>query len=79
LNHGAAAVTDFQSVVDRRSVDPDSPLYALAHLGLARAARSSGNVEWAKALYDRFLDLWKDADPGLAPLAAARAERSRLR
>jgi hypothetical protein len=49
------AATEFQKILDHRGVDPVSPLYPLAHLGLGRAyallevscqdlTRHSGNV-----------------------------------
>jgi Flp pilus assembly protein TadD len=65
----------FQKIVDNRGVVATSALYALAHLGLARAAEPAA----AREAYDRFFKLWKDADPELPILKAARAEYARLR
>ena len=42
---------------------PTSPLYPLAHLGLARAAALSGDTASARKAYQDFFALWKDADP----------------
>ncbi|MGH9847509.1 MAG: hypothetical protein ACREEM_53125 [Blastocatellia bacterium] len=38
LKQGAAAAAEFQKILDHRGYAPLSPLYPLAHLGLARAA-----------------------------------------
>jgi hypothetical protein len=53
-------------------------LYPLAHLGAARAAMLTGDTAAAKAAYDAFFAVWKDADDSL-PLTTARRESARLR
>jgi eukaryotic-like serine/threonine-protein kinase len=75
---GDAAGVQFQGVLDRRGVAPTSPLYALSHLGVARAATVSGDVGRARNAYDRFFALWSGADDGVAPLKEARLETARL-
>ena len=42
-------------------------------LELARLLEKSGNTEAARQEYRRFLDLWKDADPGLPELQEAQS------
>jgi ferredoxin-NADP reductase len=42
-------------------------------LAAARLAARAGDPETARAEYERFLTLWKDADEGLPELAEARA------
>jgi tetratricopeptide (TPR) repeat protein len=79
LKHGREAAGEFQSIVDHRGEAPDSTLYPLAHLGLARAANLAGNVAEARKAYEGFLALWSGADSTLQPLKEARAEYSRLR
>jgi hypothetical protein len=76
---GRAAGAEFQSILDRRGEVPNSVLYPLAYLGLARAALLVNNPEQARSAYEAFLALWKDADPDLLPLKDARLEYSRLR
>ena len=51
----------------------------LARLGLARALNFQGDRVKARAAYDAFLELWKDADPDVPFLRQARAEYQRLR
>ena len=79
LKDGERPASEFQSILDHRGEVPASMLYPLAHLGLARAAVLANNPEKARAAYDAFLALWKDADPDLRPLKDARLEYSRLR
>ena len=78
LARGSEAATDFRSIIEHRGELPDSPLYPLAHLGLARALASSGDREGAGRAYEAFLTLWKNADADLMPLKDARRELSRL-
>jgi hypothetical protein len=58
---------------------PDSPLYPLAHLGLARALASGGDRAGAIQAYLAFFTMWKNADADLLPLKEARLEFARLR
>ncbi|MGA7337075.1 MAG: hypothetical protein WBW91_10130 [Candidatus Sulfotelmatobacter sp.] len=51
---------------------------ALAHLGLARAYALSGNTSKAKAAYQDFFTLWKDADPDIPMLKEAKADYAKL-
>jgi hypothetical protein len=53
-------------------------LGALAHLGLARAYAVSGDTAKAKAAYQDFFTLWKDADPDIPILKQAKAEYAKL-
>lgn len=71
---GAAAAAEFQKILDRRGIDPFSPLYVLARLGLARAAVLSNDLPRARAAYQDFLAAWKDADPDLPVLQQAKRE-----
>ena len=56
----------------------NSPLFALANLGLARAYALQGDPAKARAVYQEFLALWKDADPNIPILIAAKSEFSKL-
>jgi serine/threonine protein kinase/Flp pilus assembly protein TadD len=71
---GAEAAAEFQKILDRPGVAANEPIGALAHLELARAYALQGDGGQAKAAYQDFLALWKDADPDIALLKAAKAE-----
>jgi tetratricopeptide (TPR) repeat protein len=72
------AASEFQTILDHRGEAPVSQLYALAQLGVARAAVLNGDAAGAREAYDAFLNLWHDADSTLEILRDARAERGRL-
>ena len=54
------------------------PIGALAHLQLGRVFALSGDTTKAKAAYEAFLALWKDADADIPILKSAKAEYARL-
>lgn len=72
------AELEFQHVLDNRGVDPTSPLLPLSHLGLARAHRQARQVNESCTEYQEFLREWKDADPDVPVLRAARTESAHL-
>jgi tetratricopeptide (TPR) repeat protein len=79
LHDGNAAAAEFQKFIDHRGLVANFPWGALARLGLARAYAMQGNTAKAKAAYQDFLTLWKDADPDIPILIAAKAEYAKLR
>jgi eukaryotic-like serine/threonine-protein kinase len=72
--NGPEAAREFQRILDHRGEDPMSPMYPLAHLGLARAAVLSGEKGRSRKSYQDFLALWRDADPGVQVLIEAKKE-----
>jgi hypothetical protein len=78
LKDGRAADVQFQNILDHRGQAPTSPLYPLAHLGLARAAALAGDNSKARTMYEGFFALWGGADPGLQPSKEGREEYARL-
>lgn len=76
--NGAAAALEFQMILNHRGWNPLMPVYSLAHLGLARAARLQGDTAMAQQEYRQFLELWKDADPDLPALIEAKEEYAKL-
>ena len=79
LHQGEQAAAEFQKFLDHRGVALNSPLAALAHLQLGRAYTLAGNTSKARDAYLQFLTLWKDADPDIPVLKAAKAEYVNLR
>ncbi len=78
LHDGNAAAAEFQKFVDHYGLVVNFPLGALARLGLARAFALQGDTVKARAKYQDFLVLWKDADPEIPILKEARAEYAKL-
>lgn len=62
LNNGTRAVAEFQKILDNRGQDPFSPVASLAHLGIARAAKLSGELRKSKKAYEDFLTIMKNAE-----------------
>jgi serine/threonine protein kinase/tetratricopeptide (TPR) repeat protein len=78
LGDGQRAATEFQKFVDQRGLVGNFSWGALARLGLARAYALQGDTTKAKAAYQDFLTLWKDADPDIPILKEAKAEYAKL-
>jgi len=74
----AEAVAEFQKILNHRGLVGADPIGALAHLQLGRVYASSGDKAKAKAAYETFLALWKDADPDVPILKTAKAEYGML-
>jgi len=85
---GPAAAAEFQKILDHRGLLWNCATGALAHLGLARAealqAQSMQGPDAdaarakARATYQDFLALWKDADPDIPILKQAKLEYAKL-
>jgi cytochrome c-type biogenesis protein CcmH/NrfG len=54
------------------------PWGAVARLQLARAYTMQGDSTKAKAAYQEFLAIWKDADPDVPSLNLAKAEYAKF-
>jgi hypothetical protein len=72
------AAAEFQKILDHRGLVGLDPIGALAHLQLGRVFVLSGDKAKAKAAYEAFLTLWKNADPAIPVLRSAKAEYGRL-
>ena len=87
-HQGNEAAVEFQKILDRPGLLAFSPIRALANLYLARAyAMQSHSLAGpeadaarakARAAYESFLTLWKDADPDVPILKEAKAEYAKL-
>ncbi len=75
---GAEAAAEFQKIVNHRGIDPPTPEHSLAKLGLGRAYGITGETAKARAAYQDFFALWKDADPDLPILKEAKTEYAKL-
>ena len=75
---GGEAAAEFQKILDHRGIVLNEPIGALACLQLRRAYALSGDTAKAKAAYQDFLTLWKDADPDIPILKQAKAECATL-
>jgi tetratricopeptide (TPR) repeat protein len=73
-HRGSEAAAEFQKILDHRGIVLSSLIRALAHLQIGRAYSMQGDTAKAKAEYQDFLTLWKDADPDIPILTAAKAE-----
>jgi hypothetical protein len=85
---GNEAAAEFQKILDHPGVVLNGLIGALAHLGLGRAyaleaqsmqgADADGARAKARAAYNDFLTLWKNADPDIPILKQAKAEYAKL-
>jgi serine/threonine protein kinase/tetratricopeptide (TPR) repeat protein len=77
-HNGAAAAAEFQKMLDHKGIMVNWVGASLAHLQIGRAYTMAGDAAKAKAAYQDFFNLWKDADPDIPIVKAARAEYSKL-
>jgi eukaryotic-like serine/threonine-protein kinase len=79
LGEGRLAAAEFQKLVDHKGLVGTDVIGVLAHLQIARAQRMMGDKASARKWYEDFLALWKDADPDIPILIAAKSEYAKLR
>ena len=77
-HQGSAAAAEFQKIIDHPGLIINNLIGALAHVGLARAYAMEGDKVKARAAYQDFLALWKDADSDIPILKEAKAEYAKL-
>jgi tetratricopeptide (TPR) repeat protein len=77
--NGVEAEKEFQKIIDNRTRDLISPLYTLAHLGVARSAALNGDKAKSRKAYQDFFVLWKDADSDSPIMAKAKKEYEALK
>ncbi|MGB2888982.1 MAG: protein kinase [Candidatus Acidiferrales bacterium] len=78
-HRGSEAAAEFQKILDHRGVVFNEPIGALAHLELGRSYTLQGDTGKARAAYQDFLTLWKDADPNIPILVVAKSEYAKLK
>jgi predicted Zn-dependent protease len=74
----AESAAEFQKILDRGRTAM-SFYVPIAHLGAARAYTKGGDLAKARTAYQDFLAAWKDADPDLPILIAAKQEYAALK
>jgi DNA-binding winged helix-turn-helix (wHTH) protein/tetratricopeptide (TPR) repeat protein len=75
---GPEAAAEFQKILDHPGVVLMAPIGAVAHLGMGRAYALQGETAKARAAYQDFFKLWKDADHDIPVLIAAKTEYAKL-
>jgi len=78
LHRGVEAAAEFRKILDHPGLVAPNTVAALAHLALARADVLQGDNVKARAEYEQFLNLWKDADSDIPVLLQAKAEYAEL-
>ena len=78
-HQSSEAAAEFQKILDHRGVVLNESIGALAHLQIARTCAMQGDTVKARAAYQDFLMLWKDADPDIPILRQAQAEYAKLK
>jgi eukaryotic-like serine/threonine-protein kinase len=84
LHKGPEAAAEFQKILDHKGASwviryrSWGLYYSLSYLGLARAYVLQGDIAKAKAAYQGFFALWKDADKDIPILIAAKSEYAKL-
>src|ERR1700722_660078 len=74
-----AAAAEFRKLLDHPGIVTNFMTGALVHLQLGRAYAAAADTAKAKAAYQDFFMLWKDADSEIPTLKQAKAEYSKLR
>ena len=67
LNRSKEAAREFDKILNHRGEAPLSSIYALAQRFKARAMKD-------KSHYERFFEMWEDADKDMPALVAAKSE-----
>jgi serine/threonine protein kinase/DNA-binding winged helix-turn-helix (wHTH) protein len=83
MHDAKAAAREFQKFIDHYGVAANFPWGALARLGLARAYaldvdKDPAARDKARAAYQNFLSIWKDADPDIPIYKQAKADYAKL-
>jgi predicted Zn-dependent protease len=79
LRQGKEAAAEFQRLIDHPGVVVNNPFGPLSRVGLARAYVLQGDTSKARAAYQDFLTLWKDADPDIPIFKEVKAEYAKLK
>jgi hypothetical protein len=75
----AEAADAFQQTIDNRFTAEPTPLGPASRIWLARARVKLGDIAAARREYEEAFAAWKDADPDLPLLVAAKHEYAALK
>lgn len=75
----AEAIQDFQKIIELKAAKGPECMVPMAELELGRIYQKQGDTARARIAYQNFLAAWKDADPDVPLLIAAKAEYARLK
>jgi serine/threonine protein kinase/tetratricopeptide (TPR) repeat protein len=78
MRKGNEAAGEFQKLLDHPGIVGNSILGALAHLQLAHSYAIAADQAKARAAYQDFFAIWKDADPDISILKQAKSEYAKL-
>lgn len=76
---GNKAAAEFRKILDHRGLNTISVFLPLAQLQLARAYALQGDTTKARTACQDFFAIWKDADPDVPVLIAAKSEDAKLK
>jgi tetratricopeptide (TPR) repeat protein len=69
----------YEEIITAHSLGTERQEYwILAHYELGKIYRDLGDTAKAKEYYEKFLNIWKDADPDIPVLVTAKAEYAKL-
>ena len=74
----AEAQQDFQRILELKCVNGPDLLFSVAELELGRVYQKQNDIPKARIAYQNFLLAWKDADPDVPLLHAAKSEYAKL-
>lgn len=77
-HNGGAAVAEFQQLLEHPGLMHNCLQGALVHLQVGRDYAMHGDIGKARAEYEDFLTVWKEADAELPILKQAKLEYTRL-
>jgi serine/threonine protein kinase/tetratricopeptide (TPR) repeat protein len=78
MRSGKEAAAEFKKVIDKKTINPLSPLHSISQLQLARSLALAGDNTGARTAYQDLFAKWKDADPDLPILKQAQSEYAKL-
>jgi eukaryotic-like serine/threonine-protein kinase len=78
MKSGKEAAAEFKKIIDRKTINPLSPLHPVSQLQLARSLALAGDTAGARTAYQDLFAQWKDADPDLPLLKQAKSEYAML-